>query len=107
MEKSLGCQNDRREEEGREEGERRMKRETSAKVKYLKEEGSVCDKQSLIALFISQLLEETVCFPSSVMLTAGVVPVHPASDPTFYLTWKERRRQNTHTDTHTHTATTS
>ena len=29
MEKSLGCQNDRREEEGWEEGERRMKRETS------------------------------------------------------------------------------
>ena len=26
------------------------------KVKYLKEEGSACDKQSLISLFISQLL---------------------------------------------------
>lgn len=85
-----------REESGRE--SRRWK-ERWAKVKYLKEEGSVCDKQSLISLLISQLPQETVCFHS--WLLGQSLSVQPF-DPTFLFDLERDKDRDRYTHTKTH-----
>ncbi len=72
--------------------EQQMKREMS-KGQVFERRKCVCGKQSLISLFISQLPQETVCFLSSVMLTAGTAPARPALWPNLFIWLGKRQRQ--------------